>query len=230
MNESRPGTGGKRQPSTADTGTAGPELLAHALGAISRDLQQQDDPDSLRAGIVAAAVAVVPGAEEGSISVVTDRRRVGSQAATSDLPARVDTLQEKTRQGPCLQVMGGWRVPQNRWVSRQPSTGTQPDGTPTDALRARRASLAPERVSDLMELAATGSPAARTGSASVTGRRLDRVEATSADVRVAMPRGDLRDKPYHLACYAVRTPAASVAWTGRIRSSWSSARSINSAI
>ena len=68
----------------------------------SRCLQQHDDPDSLLAGIVAAAVAIVPGAEEGSISVVTDRRRVGSQAATSALPVRVDTLQETTRQGPCL--------------------------------------------------------------------------------------------------------------------------------
>ena len=47
MDESVTGTGGTRQPSSAGTGTAGPELLAHALGTIARDLKQHDDPDSL---------------------------------------------------------------------------------------------------------------------------------------------------------------------------------------
>ena len=45
---------------------------------------------------------LIPGAEEGSISVVTDRTNVGSQAPSSDLPRRVDALQAETGQGPCL--------------------------------------------------------------------------------------------------------------------------------
>ena len=40
--------------------------------------------------------------DEGSISVVLGRRTVVSEAASSDLPRRIDTLQQETRQGPCL--------------------------------------------------------------------------------------------------------------------------------
>src|SRR5829696_9346281 len=54
------------------------------------------------AAIVAAAVAMIPGVEEGSISVVLGRRQVGSQAPTGELPAQVDAIQEETQQGPCL--------------------------------------------------------------------------------------------------------------------------------
>ena len=132
MNESRPGTGGKRQPSTADTGTAGPELLAHALGAISRDLQPQDDPDSLRAGIVPAAVAVVPAQKRApsvwSLIAVGSAPRL--PLATYP-PESTPFRRSATRAVP---AGDGWlAVPQNRWVSRQPSAGTQLDGTPTNA-------------------------------------------------------------------------------------------------
>lgn len=102
VNDPGVGTGGKGQPSTFDTGTAAPELLAEGLGVMARELEQHDDPAVLLAEIVAAAVAMVPGAEEGSISVVTARRRVTSQVPTSDLPLQVDALQDETRQGPCL--------------------------------------------------------------------------------------------------------------------------------
>ena len=54
--------------------------------------------------IVAAAVAMVPGVDEGSISVVTGRRNIGSQAPSGDLRIQVDALQEETQQGPCLDV------------------------------------------------------------------------------------------------------------------------------
>jgi transcriptional regulator with GAF, ATPase, and Fis domain len=45
---------------------------------------------------------MVPGVDEGSVSVVTGRRNIGSQAPTGDLPMQVDALQEETQQGPCL--------------------------------------------------------------------------------------------------------------------------------
>jgi transcriptional regulator with GAF, ATPase, and Fis domain len=54
------------------------------------------------AEIITAAVAMVPGADEGSVSVVTGRRHISSQAPTGDLPVQVDALQEETQQGPCL--------------------------------------------------------------------------------------------------------------------------------
>jgi hypothetical protein len=100
MTDTQSSTGGKGQPSTANTGTADPNQLAEDFGELARSLEEHDDPDLLLAEIVAAAVAMVPGADEGSISVVTARSGVGSQAPTSDLPAQVDALQEVTGQGP----------------------------------------------------------------------------------------------------------------------------------
>ena len=102
MDDHRPSTGGRGQPSTSDTGTADAELLAEGLSALARDLDQQDDPDAMLAAIVAAAVAMIPGVEEGSISVVLARRQVSSQAPTGELPVQVDAIQEETQQGPCL--------------------------------------------------------------------------------------------------------------------------------
>ena len=102
MTENRSSTGGKGQPSTANTGTAHLNQLAEDFGGLARSLEAHDDPDLMLTEIVAAAVAMVPGVDEGSISVVTGRRNIGSQAPTGDLPMQVDALQEETQQGPCL--------------------------------------------------------------------------------------------------------------------------------
>ena len=102
MEEKSPATGGKGQPSVGDTGTAVPERLAESMGAVARELEQQDDPAVLLVEIVEAAVAMVPGADEGSISVVVGRRNVFSEAPVGDLPLRIDALQYETGQGPCL--------------------------------------------------------------------------------------------------------------------------------
>ena len=102
MTDTRSNTGGKGQPSTANTGTADPNQLAEDFGELARSLEEQDDPDVMLAEIIVAAVAMVPGVDEGSISVVTGRRNIGSQAPTGDLPMQVDALQEETQQGPCL--------------------------------------------------------------------------------------------------------------------------------
>lgn len=72
------------------------------FSAFARTVQQQDDPGSTLVEIVRAAVELVPGCDEGSISVVLGRRRVTSQAPPGDLPRVVDALQEKLGQGPCL--------------------------------------------------------------------------------------------------------------------------------
>lgn len=102
MTDTRSNTGGKGQPSTANTGTADPNQLAEDFGELARSLEEQDDPDVMLAEIIVAAVAMVPGVDEGSISVVTGRRNIGSQAPTGNLPMQVDALQEETQQGPCL--------------------------------------------------------------------------------------------------------------------------------
>ena len=91
------------QPSAHDTGdSAGDDELAAILSKFARTVQQQGDPNATLEEIVRAAVALVPGCDEGSISVVLGRREVRSEGASGDLPRIVDELQEKHHEGPCL--------------------------------------------------------------------------------------------------------------------------------
>lgn len=91
------------QPSAEDTGSrAGHHRLAVRLSELARELQHEVDTSAMLAYMVSAAVEMIPGVEEGSISVVTSRRFVNSLHATGALPVRVDALQNETGQGPCL--------------------------------------------------------------------------------------------------------------------------------
>jgi hypothetical protein len=90
------------RPSVHDTGSSrGDDELAGVFAAFARSAQQQADPHLTLVEIVRAAVDLVPGCDEGSISVVLGRRKVTSEAASSELPRVVDALQEKFG-GPCL--------------------------------------------------------------------------------------------------------------------------------
>ena len=82
-----------------------PVELAARFSDLARALQQQDDPSSTLVEVVRSAIRLIPGAEEGSISLVLGRRRVASEASSSDLPRVVDALQEETGQGPCLDAV-----------------------------------------------------------------------------------------------------------------------------
>jgi GAF domain-containing protein len=91
------------QPSDGALGSFdGQDELAASFAGFARSVQQQHDPESTLAEIVRAAVELIPGCDEGSISVVLGRTHVSSRAASSDLAAVVDGLQESTGQGPCL--------------------------------------------------------------------------------------------------------------------------------
>ncbi len=101
-----PEPAGRGRPSTHDTGTlAGQDELAVQLSELARTLQQQTDPHDALVGIVRAAVQLIPGCDEGSISVVLNRRHVTSEAASGELPRVVDALQNETGQGPCLDAV-----------------------------------------------------------------------------------------------------------------------------
>ena len=87
-------------------GAATTRDLAEAMSHTARRLQEEhgDIEGTLRA-ITAAAVTVVPDAEECGISYVIGRRRIESRAWTSNLPREVDRLQERVGQGPCLDAV-----------------------------------------------------------------------------------------------------------------------------
>jgi transcriptional regulator with GAF, ATPase, and Fis domain len=81
-----------------------PDALAHALAAFARDVQRQPQREAVLRTVVAAALRTVPGAQEGSVTLVVGRRRVLAQAASSRLPLEVDALQEEVGEGPCLET------------------------------------------------------------------------------------------------------------------------------
>lgn len=96
----------QEQPSAEDQGTAsGLDELGQQLADLARSLQAQPETDAMLDEIVAGAVALIPGVDEGSISVVTGRRDVTSQSPSGDLPRRVDAIQAEVGEGPCLDAV-----------------------------------------------------------------------------------------------------------------------------
>jgi GAF domain-containing protein len=94
------------QPSAQDAGTTtGLDDLARRLAEAARGLQKQLDPQQLLDRVVSLAVAMVPGADEATITMVRARRHVYSAAATGELARWFDALQNETGQGPCLDAM-----------------------------------------------------------------------------------------------------------------------------
>ncbi|MEX5256916.1 ANTAR domain-containing protein [Kocuria arenosa] len=102
--------------------------LADQLGDLARVLQQGTGFEQTLETIVAAALDLIPGTAAASISVVEHRRRIRSHAHSSDLPVRVDRLQEAMGEGPCLDAI--WhqctvRVPdvahEDRWPTFAPA-------------------------------------------------------------------------------------------------------------
>lgn len=95
---------GRGMPSSHFGGTERERDLATELAELARSLQQQPDGDAILAGFVHAALELVPGADEGSVSVVLGRKTIGSRGHSGDLPQRIDALQMETDEGPCLQA------------------------------------------------------------------------------------------------------------------------------
>lgn len=90
----------------ADTGTRGRRHLGDVMSRVARQLQEEHgDVEATLEAITAAAVRTVPHAEECGITYVVGRWKVESRASTGELPRRVDALQERLRQGPCLDAV-----------------------------------------------------------------------------------------------------------------------------
>ncbi len=81
------------------------EDMAEQMSEFARVLQAEDDVESLLAHMVKAAIDLVPGTDDASISLITGRRGVESRAPSSDLPRQVDALQTRVGQGPCLDAV-----------------------------------------------------------------------------------------------------------------------------
>jgi GAF domain-containing protein len=94
------------QPSEQDTGTtARLDVLARQLADAARSLQRRTSPQEVLDGIVNLARAMVPGADEATITMVRKDRHCYSAAATSALASDFDVLQDETGEGPCLDAI-----------------------------------------------------------------------------------------------------------------------------
>lgn len=93
------------EPSAEDHGTADIYDLAHDFAEMARTLQAQTDTADMLDEVVTAAVRLIPGVDEGSISIVTGRRQVTSRHPSSDLPEQVDAVQTEVGEGPCLDAV-----------------------------------------------------------------------------------------------------------------------------
>jgi len=92
-------------PSAQATGDAVRGDLTQRLAELARSMQRQTDAASVIETIVSAVAGTIPGAEQATITLVHNRRRVVSAAATGELARRFDDLQQETRQGPCIDAM-----------------------------------------------------------------------------------------------------------------------------
>jgi hypothetical protein len=77
-----PGAGDRGRTSTGHAGTARADSLVEALGRLARDLGRHEDPETLLDAVVRGAVALVPGAEDGVVSLPTASPRAAPEAAS----------------------------------------------------------------------------------------------------------------------------------------------------
>lgn len=90
------------------TPTAGEDArleLESRLSELALELQHQGDSQQVLTSVVHAAIELIPGVEDASISVVLGRRNAGSRAPSGALPALVDQVQNDLGEGPCLSAV-----------------------------------------------------------------------------------------------------------------------------
>lgn len=87
--------------------TAGAYALAYRLSQLALDLQQEKCPDDVLRIIVKTAVELIPGADEGSVGVVSkgSSGRLVSHASSGPLPESIDDLQSRIGEGPSLDTI-----------------------------------------------------------------------------------------------------------------------------
>lgn len=89
---------------TAPDSSAPGGSVSDGLAALARSLQRGTSPQEVMENVVRQAVEMVDGARHGSISLVL-RGRVTSAAATDEVGAAFDALQDELGEGPCLDAM-----------------------------------------------------------------------------------------------------------------------------
>jgi GAF domain-containing protein len=79
--------------------------LAILMSEHARTLHEARSVEETLQGITQSAVDTIPGADWASITVVTERSRLETRAATAPVVAEIDQAQYDTGEGPCLSAL-----------------------------------------------------------------------------------------------------------------------------
>src|ERR1700759_5176489 len=78
--------------------------LARTLGNLAVEMENQLDADSVLQTITNSAVAIIPGVRWAGISLIRGRT-VQARVPTHPLVAKLDALQSKLDEGPCITAL-----------------------------------------------------------------------------------------------------------------------------
>jgi transcriptional regulator with GAF, ATPase, and Fis domain len=79
--------------------------LATALAALAEGVSAAHSVDDTLLSVTTAATDLIDGADSADILIISGRKKqFRSYAATSDLPRRMDDMQEQAGEGPCIEA------------------------------------------------------------------------------------------------------------------------------
>jgi len=81
------------------------ETLARLFLQVARQLEAEDGRVATQERITSVALGTVPGCRHAAISLVRAQGPIRTVAATDELPERVDEVQYRIGQGPCLEAI-----------------------------------------------------------------------------------------------------------------------------
>lgn len=84
--------------------------VARSLAELARTMNDTPILEETLRAISLAATTLIDGADAADILTTSGRRQFRSHGATSDLPVRLDTVQEQTGEGPCVDAAFTSRV------------------------------------------------------------------------------------------------------------------------
>jgi GAF domain-containing protein len=76
--------------------------LAHRMAELARGFSPPPGVDEVLAGVTSAAVDLIPGADMAGVLLTAKNGKFESLADTADLVRRLDEVQEREKEGPCL--------------------------------------------------------------------------------------------------------------------------------
>ena len=78
--------------------------LARRMAELAREVATPSSVDDVLAGVTATAMEIIAGVDAAGVLLITAGGRFETHAPTSDLPGKLDALQQKFGEGPCVQA------------------------------------------------------------------------------------------------------------------------------